>query len=44
MLQFLLRRILLLIPMLFGVSLVTFIMIHLVPGDPVVTLMPFANR
>ncbi|HWE63898.1 MAG TPA: ABC transporter permease [Chloroflexota bacterium] len=39
MLQFLLRRILVLIPMLFGVSLVTFIMIHLVPGDPVVTLM-----
>ncbi|MGH2389672.1 MAG: ABC transporter permease [Chloroflexota bacterium] len=39
MLQFLLRRILLLIPMLFGVSLVAFIMIHLVPGDPVVTLM-----
>jgi ABC-type dipeptide/oligopeptide/nickel transport system permease component len=39
MLQFLLRRIVLLIPMLLGVSLVTFIMIHLVPGDPVVTLM-----
>src|SRR6185312_2531047 len=30
---------LLLIPMLFGVSLVAFTMIHLVPGDPVVTLM-----
>ena len=28
-----------LVPMLFGVSLVTFIMIHLVPGDPVTTLM-----
>src|SRR5947209_8385716 len=39
MLQFLLRRVLLLIPMLFGVSLVTFLMIHLVPGDPVVTIM-----
>ncbi|HVC80380.1 MAG TPA: ABC transporter permease [Chloroflexota bacterium] len=39
MLPFLLRRILLLVPMLFGVSLVTFIMIHLVPGDPVSTLM-----
>jgi ABC-type dipeptide/oligopeptide/nickel transport system permease component len=39
MLQFLLRRILLLIPMLLGVSLVTFLMIHLVPGDPVVTIM-----
>jgi ABC-type dipeptide/oligopeptide/nickel transport system permease component len=39
MLQLILRRLLLLIPMLFGVSLVTFIMIHLVPGDPVATLM-----
>ncbi|HVA89731.1 MAG TPA: ABC transporter permease [Chloroflexota bacterium] len=39
MLPFLLRRLLLLVPMLFGVSLVTFIMIHLVPGDPVTTLM-----
>lgn len=39
MLSFLVRRVLLLIPMLFGVSLVTFIMIHLVPGDPVATLM-----
>ncbi|HEY8283152.1 MAG TPA: ABC transporter permease [Chloroflexota bacterium] len=39
MLSFLLRRILLLVPMLFGVSLVTFIMIHLVPGDPVTILM-----
>lgn len=39
MLRLLIRRILLLIPMLLGVSLVTFVMIHLVPGDPVVTLM-----
>ena len=39
MLQFLIRRLLLLIPMLLGVSLVTFVMIHLVPGDPVATLM-----
>ncbi len=37
--QLILRRILLLIPMLLGVSLVTFIMIHLVPGDPVATMM-----
>jgi peptide/nickel transport system permease protein len=35
MLTFLLRRLIWLIPMLFAVSLVTFIMIHLVPGDPV---------
>jgi peptide/nickel transport system permease protein len=39
MVQFLLRRIVLMIPLLLGVSLVTFLMIHLVPGDPVVTLM-----
>jgi peptide/nickel transport system permease protein len=39
MTRFLLRRILLLVPMLLGVSLVTFIMIHLVPGDPVATMM-----
>jgi len=39
MLQLLLRRILLLIPMLLGISLITFIMIHLVPGDPVATMM-----
>lgn len=39
MLTFLLRRVLWLIPMLLGVSLVTFIMIHLVPGDPVQIMM-----
>jgi len=39
MLQLLLRRILLLIPMLLGISLITFVMIHLVPGDPVATMM-----
>lgn len=39
MLQILLRRILLLIPMLLGISLITFVMIHLVPGDPVATMM-----
>jgi peptide/nickel transport system permease protein len=35
MLTFLARRTLLLIPILFGVSIITFMMIHLVPGDPV---------
>ena len=39
MLQILLRRLLLLIPMLLGISLITFVMIHLVPGDPVATMM-----
>lgn len=35
MITFLVRRILFLIPILFGVSLVIFGMVHLVPGDPV---------
>jgi ABC-type dipeptide/oligopeptide/nickel transport system permease component len=39
MLTFVLRRLLWLPPMLLAVSLVTFIMIHLVPGDPVQILM-----
>jgi ABC-type dipeptide/oligopeptide/nickel transport system permease component len=34
MLQFILRRVLLLIPILFGVSLVTFILVRSLPGDP----------
>jgi len=35
MLIFLVRRILLLAPILIGVSMVSFLMVHLVPGDPV---------
>lgn len=35
MLTFLVRRILLLAPILIGVSIVSFLMVHLVPGDPV---------
>lgn len=35
MITFLIRRILFVIPILFGVSLVIFGMVHLVPGDPV---------
>lgn len=35
MLTFLARRILLLAPILIGVSMVSFLMVHLVPGDPV---------
>jgi peptide/nickel transport system permease protein len=31
---FLLRRLMQMIPVLFGISLVTFFMIHLIPGDP----------
>jgi ABC-type dipeptide/oligopeptide/nickel transport system permease component len=39
MLNFIFRRILLLVPLLLAVSLVTFVMIHLVPGDPVTVMM-----
>lgn len=39
MLTFLLRRVLLLVPILFGVSLVIFGMVHLVPGDPVQVML-----
>ncbi|HEY8286896.1 MAG TPA: ABC transporter permease [Chloroflexota bacterium] len=35
MLTFIVRRVLLLVPILFGVSIVTFLMVHLVPGDPI---------
>jgi peptide/nickel transport system permease protein len=34
-LTFIVRRVLLLVPILFGVSIVTFLMVHLVPGDPI---------
>lgn len=35
MVTFIARRMLLLVPILFGVSIVTFLMVHLVPGDPI---------
>ena len=35
MLMFLLKRILLLIPTFFGITLLTFLLIHSIPGDPV---------
>ena len=35
---YLLRRILQIIPMLFGVGTITFLLIHLAPGDPIVAL------
>jgi peptide/nickel transport system permease protein len=34
MLRFLLRRLLLAVPTLFGISLITFALVHLAPGDP----------
>lgn len=38
-LTYILRRLVTLIPVLFGISLLAFFLIHLVPGDPAVTLL-----
>jgi peptide/nickel transport system permease protein len=38
-LRYLLRRLLLSVPLLFGVSILTFIMVALVPGDPAVRIL-----
>jgi peptide/nickel transport system permease protein len=38
--RYTLRRLALLVPVLIGVSLVTFVLIRVLPGDPVRTLMP----
>ena len=35
MVKYLIRRILSVIPVLLGVSIVVFLMVHLIPGDPV---------
>src|SRR4249919_258095 len=39
MLEFLVRRVLLTIPVLLGVATLVFSLIHLVPGDPVQTML-----
>src|SRR5215831_21012330 len=39
MLSFLVRRILLTIPVLLGVATLVFSLIHLIPGDPVVSML-----
>jgi peptide/nickel transport system permease protein len=39
MLQFLTRRLLLLIPVVIGVLLITFVIVRLIPGDPCVTML-----
>lgn len=44
MLKFILRRILLMIPVLFGVSLVTFLIVRFIPGDPVQVLLGADRR
>ncbi len=38
-LRYLLRRVIALIPVLFGISIIVFFLIHLVPGDPARTLL-----
>jgi peptide/nickel transport system permease protein len=44
MLKFIIRRILLMIPVLLGVSLVTFIIVRFIPGDPVQVLLGADRR
>lgn len=39
MLQYVIRRLLIAIPVLIGVSLITFILVNVVPGDPVMMMM-----
>jgi len=39
MTEYVIRRILLVIPVLFGVTLVTFILMYVVPGDPVLSMV-----
>ena len=44
MLKFILRRVLLMIPVLLGVSLITFIIVRFIPGDPVMVLLGADRR
>ena len=39
MLSYIGRRVLLLVPTLFGISLVSFFLIHLAPGDPATAIL-----
>ena len=39
-LQFLIRRLLLIVPTLFGVSVIVFILLRVVPGDPIAMMTP----
>jgi len=40
MLAYLLRRVLYAVPIMFGVALVCFALVHLAPGDPLVSILP----
>lgn len=39
MFRYLLKRLLLLIPLLFGISLIVFLFIHMIPGDPAIAIL-----
>lgn len=43
-LKFIIRRVLLMIPILLGVSLITFIIVRFIPGDPVMVLLGADRR
>ena len=43
MLSFILKRLAILIPVFFGITLLTFLLIHLIPGDPVMTMLGERN-
>ena len=40
MLSFMFQRVLYTLPIMFGVALVCFALVHLAPGDPLVSIMP----
>jgi len=44
MLDQIIKRLLFLIPILLGVVLVTFIIIHAIPGNPAISIRPVAFR
>lgn len=38
--QYVLRRLIMLVPVIIGVSILTFLMVHIAPGDPVAVMLP----
>lgn len=40
MLQYIVRRALYAVPVMFGVSVICFILVHLAPGDPLSAILP----
>lgn len=43
MFSFILRRLAILIPTFFGITILTFLLIHMIPGDPVMTMLGERN-